>query len=81
MDVLVRPGDSLWYYSQLFNVPLRLVIDSNPNVNPQALMVGQTIKIPGYVTNQYIVQSGDSIWAIAQRTNMPMDAIFLLKYY
>ena len=79
MDVLVRPGDTLWYYSQLFNLPLQLIINSNPNINSQALQINQVIKIPGYVTNQYTVQSGDSVWAIAQRSGVSMDAIFLLN--
>lgn len=79
MDVLIRPGDSIWYYSQIFQLPLQLIVDSNPNINPQALLPQQPIKIPGYVTNQYAIQRGDSIWAIAQRINMPPDAIFLLN--
>ena len=79
MDVLVRPVDTLWYYSQLFNLPLQLIINSNPNINSQALQINQVIKIPGYVTNQYTVQSGDSVWAIAQRSGVSMDAIFLLN--
>lgn len=79
MDIVVRPGDTLWYYSQLFNVPLQLIIDSNPSINPQVLQVNQVIKIPGYITNQYTVKPGDSIWAIAQRVNISMDAIFLLN--
>ena len=79
MDFLIRPGDSIWYYSQIFQLPLQLIVDSNPNINPQALLPQQPIKIPGYVTNQYAIQRGDSIWAIAQRINMPPDAIFLLN--
>lgn len=79
MDVYVRPSDTLWYYSQLFNVPLQLITDSNPTINPLALQPRQVVKIPGYVTNQYTVQRGDSIWAIVQRVNMPMDVIFLLN--
>lgn len=79
MDVFARNGDSIWYYSQLFNLPLQLIIDSNPNVNPLALQILQTIKIPGYVTTPYTIQRGDSIWGIAQRMNMPTDAIFLMN--
>ncbi|MEK4699713.1 M14 family zinc carboxypeptidase [Solibacillus sp. FSL R7-0668] len=79
MDVLIRPGDSMWYYSQVFQLPLQLIVDSNPYINPQALLPQQPIKIPGYVTNSYAIQRGDSIWAIAQRINMPSDAILLLN--
>lgn len=79
LDVLIRPGDSMWYYSQVFQLPLQLIVDSNPYINPQALLPQQPIKIPGYVTNSYAIQRGDSIWAIAQRINMPPDAILLLN--
>lgn len=79
LDVLIRPGDSMWYYSQVFQLPLQLIVDSNPYINPQALLPQQPIKIPGYVTNSYAIQRGDSIWAIAQRINMPSDAILLLN--
>lgn len=79
LDVLIRPGDSMWYYSQVFQLPLKLIVDSNPYINPQALLPQQPIKIPGYVTNSYAIQRGDSIWAIAQRINMPPDAILLLN--
>ena len=57
MDITVRPGDSLWYYSQLFRVPLQLIIDSNRDVNLQVLSVGQRIRIPGYVAFEVQDQS------------------------
>lgn len=79
MDVFIRPGDSIWYYSQVFNLPLQIIVDSNPTINAHALRPEQIIRIPGYVTNQYAIQRDDSIWAIAQRINMPQDSIFLLN--
>lgn len=79
MEIFVRPGDSFWYYSQVFIVPFQLILDSNRNLNAQALMPNQPVQIPGYVTNPYTVQRGDTIWSIAQRINMPMDALFLLN--
>ena len=79
MDVYVRPGDSFWYYSQVFNIPLQLIVDSNPNINTQALTINQPIKIPGYMTNTYTIQQGDSIWAIAQKINLPVDTILLVN--
>ena len=79
MEVFVRPGDSFWYYSQVFNLPYQLIIDSNRNLNAQALIPNQPVQIPGYVTSPYTVQRGDTVWSIAQRINLPMDAIFLLN--
>ncbi|MEH7092899.1 LysM domain-containing protein, partial [Priestia megaterium] len=34
MKVKVRSGDSLWYYSQLFMMPVNLIADANPGINP-----------------------------------------------
>lgn len=79
MEIFVRPGDSFWYYSQVFNVPFQLILDSNRNLNAQALMPNQPVQIPGYVTSPYTVQRGDTIWSIAQRISMPMDALYLLN--
>ncbi|MEK4532571.1 M14 family metallopeptidase [Solibacillus sp. FSL K6-1554] len=79
MEIFVRPGDSFWYYSQVFNLPFQLILDSNRNLNAQTLMPNQPVQIPGYVTSQYTVQRGDTVWSIAQRINMPMDALFLLN--
>ncbi|MDF2067452.1 M14 family metallopeptidase [Bacillus sp. Cr_A10] len=79
MDVYVRGGDSIWYFSQLFKIPLQLINDSNRNINPQILSIGQLIQIPGYVVTNYQIRPGDSIWSIAQNRNLPLDAILLVN--
>ena len=77
MDIFVRPSDSLWRYSEVFKIPLQLIIDSNRNINPQFLRVGQRIRIPGYITNDYQLRQGDSFWQIAQNRNIPLTALLL----
>jgi len=77
VDIFVRPGDSLWRYSEVFKIPLQLIIDSNRNINPQFLRVGQRIRIPGYITNDYQLRQGDSFWQIAQNRNIPLTALLL----
>jgi len=77
VDIFVRPGDSLWYFSELFKVPLQLILDSNRSMNPQRLQVGQRIQIPGFVTSSYVIKQGDSLWQIAQQQNVQLDAILL----
>lgn len=79
MDVYVRSGDSVWYYSQLFKIPFKLIIDSNRDINPQILSVGVRIRIPGHVTIDYQIVSGDSLWAIASSRNLPLDALLLVN--
>ena len=77
MDIFVRPGDSLWHYSEVFKIPLQLIIDSNRNINPQFLRVGQRIRIPGYITTGYQIRQGDSFWQIAQNRNIQLTALLL----
>ncbi|RBW70562.1 M14 family metallopeptidase [Bacillus taeanensis] len=79
MQVKVRKGDTLWYYSQLFRVPFQLVLDSNLNKSVTKLMIGETVYIPGFITKKYIVQSGESFWVLSQRYNVSIDAIYLLN--
>lgn len=79
MKIKVRSGDSLWYYSQLFMVPINLVIDSNPQVDPSSLQIGQSIQIPGFHTSTIKLQKGDSLWRIASKNNLPVDALLLLN--
>ena len=79
MDVYVRRGDSFWYYSQLFKIPQQLIINSNRNINPQTLSVGQLIQIPGYVTVSYQIKTGDTFWSIAESRDLPLDSILLLN--
>jgi g-D-glutamyl-meso-diaminopimelate peptidase len=79
VDIFVRPGDSLWYFSELYKIPLQLIIDSNQNINPQRLQVGQRVQIPGFVTSSYSIKQGDSLWQIAQNQNVQLDAILLVN--
>ena len=53
MDVFVRRGDTLWYYSQIFNMNLQLILDSNRENPAGNLSVGQRVRIPGFVAVDY----------------------------
>lgn len=77
MDIYVRRGDSFWYFSNVFNVSLQLIIDSNPDLNPNALMAGQRVKIPGYAAVDYRIRAGDTLWSIARNRNLQVDALLL----
>lgn len=79
MQIRVRPRDTLWYYSQLFNLPLQLIIDSNAGLNAESLSAGQEINIPGFLVSDYQIKSGDSIWKLSQDRGFPMDALLLLN--
>ncbi|MRG85797.1 M14 family metallopeptidase [Salinibacillus xinjiangensis] len=79
MNITVNSGDNLWAYSQVFQIPLQLIIDSNPDINPSRLAIGQNIRIPGFVTETYTVQSGDTFWRIAQQQNIPISHISFMN--
>ena len=79
MEIYVRPKDSLWYYSQLFNVPLLLIEQSNPDVVTQQLAIGQAIQIPGYLSERYTVRPNDTAWTIAMANHLQLDRLSVLN--
>ncbi len=79
MNITVAPGDSLWAYMQTFQIPLQLLIDSNPNINPTQLVVGQNVQIPGFISETYEVQSGDNLWLISQYQNVNFQALLMMN--
>lgn len=79
MIVQLRRGDTLWYLSQLFGIPLTLVIDSNRGVTPTSLQPGQQINIPGYEMTNYIIRRGDTLWAVAMNHQIPLDMLLLVN--
>ncbi|MBR3119094.1 MAG: LysM peptidoglycan-binding domain-containing protein, partial [Oceanobacillus sp.] len=79
MKITVRLGDSLWYYSQLFNIPVILIETSNPGINALQIQVGQEIKIPGYLRENYTIEPNDSFWRLAIENNIPLDLIELMN--
>ncbi|WP_026583371.1 M14 family metallopeptidase [Bacillus sp. J33] len=79
MKVKVRSGDSLWYYSQLFMMPVNLIVDSNPSINPSALQIGQEISIPGFTLQNYTIKKGDTFWKLSASRNLSVDALLLIN--
>ena len=80
MEIVVRQGDSFWHYSQLFQIHLQLISDSNPNIDPDNISAGQTVHIPGFIAKEYQIQQGDSLWSIAQRMNLPHEAMEMVNH-
>jgi len=74
MQIAVRPGDTLWGFSVMFDVPLQLILDSNPSLG-STLQVGDLVNIPGYTWNEYTVVAGDTLWQIAKRNNISLHLL------
>ncbi|QIZ08863.1 LysM peptidoglycan-binding domain-containing protein [Priestia megaterium] len=79
MEVVVRKGDSLWHYSQMFHINLQLIIDSNRNVDHNKLSEGQRVRLPGFAAQDYQIRPGDTLWSIGQRRSLPLEAITLVN--
>ncbi|WP_175991048.1 M14 family metallopeptidase [Bacillus sp. Marseille-Q1617] len=79
MKVRVRNGDTFWYYSNLFYIPNKLIIDSNPSLDPQGLKIGTEVEIPGFTKESYTIKQGDTFWNLAGQRNIHVDAISLIN--
>ncbi|WML39796.1 M14 family metallopeptidase [Neobacillus sp. OS1-2] len=79
MDIFVRKGDSLWHYSQFFKINLQLIHDSNRDIQVNNLSIGQRVRIPGFVAQEYQIRKGDSLWKLAQNRNLPLEALLLVN--
>lgn len=79
MKVKGRADHSFWYYSQLFNVPLSLIIDSNIHLQVNETLFDKVINIPGYIIEEYTVDRDQSIDSIATEININIDALHLLN--
>ncbi|PAV29440.1 peptidase M14 [Virgibacillus profundi] len=79
MEIFVRSGDTFWYYSQLFGIPMILIERSNPQIAANQLMVGQQVQIPGYVLSGYTIKENDSLWSIAINNNISIASLLLVN--
>lgn len=79
MEISIRQSDTLWYYSQLFDVPLILIEQSNRGLSPQNLSIGKKIRVPGFILNQHTIEANDTLWQLSSQYNVPMDALLLVN--
>lgn len=72
---VIRSGDTLFALAQRFGTTTAAIIALNPNINPNALQIGQTICIPQAVPTcpggtLYTIQTGDTLFSLATRFNI-----------
>lgn len=79
MEIVVRQGDSLWHYSQLFKINLQLIKDSNRDIQPDSLSVGQQIQIPGFAAKDYRARPGDTLSSLAQSQHLSLETMELIN--
>ena len=78
-------GDTYFRLAQRYNTTVEAIRAANPNVNPDALQIGQVICIPGTPTPPpstcpagtfaYTIVSGDTYYRLAIRYNTTVEAI------
>ena len=61
----IKPGDQIWELAQRFHTDISMILAANPGVDPNRLVIGQTINIPSPVkleitTLGFLVPSGGS---------------------
>lgn len=79
MEIVVRPGDTFWLYSQWFQIPLILIEDANPGILPEHLSIGQRVRIPGFRLTRYTLRSGEQFGDVARRNRLPLEALSLVN--
>ena len=79
----IRAGDTYYSLAIRFNTTVEAIMAANPGVDPNRLMIGQRICIPGAPapgqcpagTQPYIIQAGDTFYSLAIRFNTTVAAI------
>jgi LysM repeat protein len=71
----VAKGDTLAQIARKFNVTAESIVTLNQLTDPDVLMLGQELKIPGdasAASGTYTVQAGDTLGSIAQKLGVSM---------
>lgn len=66
---VVKQGDTLFTISQLYRIPMGVLVKTNEIPNPDNLVIGQTIVIPIVGTYRF-VGAGDSLYSISKEYNI-----------
>ncbi|UNC93115.1 LysM peptidoglycan-binding domain-containing protein [Candidatus Contubernalis alkaliaceticus] len=85
LNIVVRPGDSLFFFAQTFGVSVHEILAVNPGItNPDLIFPGQIVRIParplvgpdpGFARAQYLVRPGDSLFLIAQMFGLTVNLL------
>jgi LysM repeat protein len=81
----VKPNDTLWDIASRHGLFVNDLISANPGVDPQRLMAGQTLLIPGVnakairasepVAAKYTVRADDTLWDIAANYGLSVNDV------
>ena len=87
----IRSGDTLYALSKHYSVSIKSIINYNPHIKPEALQIGQVLKIPALkdvksyrrkeddqnmeFKDTYIIKKGDTLWSIALKYNVQVETL------
>lgn len=78
---VIRPGDTFYAIARRFGTVVPALIAANPGVDPDRLVVGQSICVPAPQPGPcpggrfYTIVAGDTLFSIARRFNTTVNAI------
>ncbi|PKR78790.1 peptidase M14 [Halalkalibacillus sediminis] len=81
MIIKIQPGTTMYNIAVAFQLPLGIVIASNPNKDPNNLSIGDTLQIPGYQADTRLINAGDTYWSISQQENTDINQLRLANQY
>lgn len=71
---VVRRGDDIYRLARTYGVPASRIIGANRLTNPDSLVIGQALVIPGDIS-ETTVRSGQSLYTIARNYGVGLDAL------
>ncbi|MDP5274678.1 LysM peptidoglycan-binding domain-containing protein [Chengkuizengella axinellae] len=70
---IVKSGESLWSIAQLYNIPIRVLMETN-QLTTSNIYVGQKLKIPTGGT-RHLVEKGDTLYSLSRRYGVTVQEI------
>lgn len=79
MKILARKGDTIENYSRMFNVPEKLLLDSNPEISTSVFIASEAVNIPGWRKIAHRLKEGDTLANMAASSGFHLDVLTLLN--
>ncbi len=75
---IVAEGDTLWDIAEQYGVELDTVLGANPDISPNAIKIGQVVRVPSVDGALHKVKAGDTVSGIAAKYKVS-EALILLS--